>query len=156
MNIKLDITHKESLFGLDGNGRDIDLELAGDEVGDLADHSHVVDSNDLDTGKKRDLLVLGPFGLDHTMSVVRQQLGRVGTSGSVDGQSLSGSNKPENIVTRNRLAAVGQIINDLIAAFAKNDQLGILTGHQVMRYDLWPLRQRSCFDRLGGFDAVAR
>ena len=46
-------------------------------------------------------------------------------------QSFAGGYKSKHVITRNGLATIGQVIHDLVAAFAKNDQLGIFLGRSV-------------------------
>ena len=92
---------------------DIDLQFAGDQVGDLVDDTHIVQSNDLQTGKERDFFVLGPFCFYHAVAVVGQQLRGIGTVGAVDGESLAGGYKTKYVIAGNGLAAIGQGVHDL-------------------------------------------
>ena len=67
-----DIPLKQPFLGLNCKRTDIYLQLAGNEIGDLIDDAYIVHAHDADTRKEGYLLVLGPFGLDDPVPVVRQ------------------------------------------------------------------------------------
>src|SRR5262245_14843572 len=66
----LDKALEQPFPGLDRKGGYIDLELTGDDIGDLMDNAHIIHPNDPDPGEEGDLAVLDPFGLYHTVAVV--------------------------------------------------------------------------------------
>ncbi len=128
VHIHSHIAVEETFFGFDGHGGDIDPQFTGDEVGDLMDHAHIIEAYDLETSEEGDLFVLRPFCFYDTMAIIAEQLGGIGTIGAVDGKAFARGYKTEYVITRNGFAAIGERIDDLVAAFSEDDELGIFAG----------------------------
>ena len=64
MHVDADIAFEKTVFCFDRQCGDIQLQLTGDQVGDLVDDADVIHSHDPDTGKEGDLFILRPFRFD--------------------------------------------------------------------------------------------
>src|SRR5882672_11912323 len=126
MDIDLNIAFEQSFLRLDGHGADVDPQFPGDEVGDLIDDAYIVHAYDADTREKGYLFIFSPFGLYDPVSIAGHQSGCIGTIGAMNGKSFAHGYKPEYIISRNGLTAVGKGVHNAVAAFPKDDQLGVL------------------------------
>ena len=95
------------------------------------DHTHIIQPDDLQTGKKGYLFILRPFCFYHAMAIIGHQPCGIRAIGAVNFQSLSGGNKSKHIITGDGFAAIGKRIHDLVTAFAKNDQFRIFFSWQM-------------------------
>src|SRR5262249_11377060 len=123
------IAFEKPFLRLDGQRIDIELQLAGDQVGDLVDDPYVVHADDAYTGEKGYFFILCPFRFDDAVTVIGHQFGGIGAIGAMDSEALPDRYETEDVVAGYRLATIGKGINDAVAAFTEDDQLGILTRH---------------------------
>src|SRR5687768_13746162 len=79
------------------------------------------------------------------MPIIGKQFGRIWAISAVNGQSFACSDKSKHVITRYWLATIGQVINDLVTAFSKDHQLGILPGNGMLMMKNVLLEIMHCF-----------
>src|SRR5580700_10682239 len=156
MYIDANIAFEYAILRFDCKRVDIQSQFAGYQIGDLIDHPDVVHPDDPDAGEEGDLFILCPFGLDHAVTIVGQQFSRVGAIGPVDRQSLSDGHEAKDVVTGNGFTAIGQGIDNTVAAFTEDDQLCIFSWHGLACNRLCEPMLNGRFDRFGRFQPVAQ
>ena len=89
VHIEFYTAREQAFLGLNSEGCDIDLQFTGDQIGDFIDHTHIIQSNNIDPCEKGDLLVLRPLRLYYPVAVLRQKTGCIRAVGSMNDESLA-------------------------------------------------------------------
>src|ERR1017187_2738002 len=111
IDIQYNRPFKSPCYRGNGDGLDINLQLFRDNVRDIAYDTNTVYPGKFDANRESaDLfqLVGSPFGPDDSISVIGHQSDAVRAVGAMDFDSVIYRNKPENIVSRDSIAALGK------------------------------------------------
>src|SRR5947209_8218721 len=86
---KPDGSFKEPFLGFNSDGGNVDTQITADHARDLVHNTHIVHSEDLQTGKEGDLLILGPLCFYNAVPITGQQTGGVGTISAMYGKPFT-------------------------------------------------------------------
>ncbi|MNT86567.1 hypothetical protein D3C72_2268690 [compost metagenome] len=85
-------------------------------------NSHIVQSDNTDTGKERYFLIFGPLDLHDTVCIVSQQTLCIRTVVTVYLQAFARGHKTKYIIARYRLTTSRQFVQDLIRTLSEDHQ----------------------------------
>ena len=110
MDVKVEVSFKNSVMRIEVDGTHVDSVFVGDDVGDLVGHSLPVESADVNMGQVGEDFELVPGGLDDVFTPARHQFDCFGTCFSVDDNLFAFRHKAYHIVARYWVAAGCQFV----------------------------------------------
>ena len=106
MHFQLDFAVEYAVLCVDGQLADINVQFAGENVGDAAQDSKIVDAADFDCGREKKCFVYVPVYGQDMIAVARLQFGCYGTLPFVNVDAVVAVDISQDIVSRTRVATV--------------------------------------------------
>lgn len=73
MNEYLDRSSENSFLGFNRKGADIYLHFTRNKIGDFIHNTHIIKTNNIQSGKERDFLIFRPFGFHNAVTIIGEQ-----------------------------------------------------------------------------------